>query len=365
MTEATQASAAPGNDAAAESAPAGPARSVMFTFGDPEPVVGGRASILEYIECMDNGRWYEPPVSFADLARMLRVGAHHESAIRFKVNVLTSTLMPSPYLSPGAFQAFALDYLTLGNGYLESRRNLVGSLLRLEHTLGKYMRRGKEAGQYFQISDFQNEHEFPAGQVFHLREPDIHQEVYGLPQYLGAVQSALLNEAATLFRRRYYANGSHAGFILYVTDPAQHEEDIEAMRDQLIKSKGVGNFKNLFYYAPNGKADGIKLIPISEVAAKDEFVNIKASSRDDVLAAHRVPPQLMGMAPNNVGGFGDVEKAAKVFARNEIRPLQSRIKDELNAWAGKPVCSFRPYSLEDEDEGAATWVPTSKTPKAT
>lgn len=83
------------------------------------------------------------------------------------------------------------------------------------------------------------------------------------------------------------------------------------------------------------------------MAAKDEFVNIKASSRHDVLAAHRVPTQLMVMRPNNVGGFGDVEKAAKVLARNEIQPLQSRIKDELNAWAGMPVCSFRPYSLDD------------------
>lgn len=68
-----------------------------------------------------------------------------------------------------------------------------------------------------------------------------------------------------------------------------------------------------------------------------------------MLAAHRVPPQLMGMAPNNVGGFGDVEKAAKVFARNEIRPLQSRIKDELNSWAGKPVCGFLPYSLDEHE----------------
>lgn len=128
------------------------------------------------------------------------------------------------------------------------------------------------------------------------------------------------------------------------------------MRDQLIKPKGVGNFKNLFYYAPNGKADGIKLIPISEVAAKDEFVSIKASSRDDGLAAHRVPPQLMGMMPNNVGGFRDVEEGANVFARNEIRPLQSRIKDKLNAWAGKPVCSFRPYSLYEDDAHSSTLV---------
>ena len=160
----------------------------------------------------------------------------------------------------------------------------------------------------------------------------------------GAVQSAVLNEAATLFRRRCYANGSHAGFILYVTDPAQHEEDIEAMRYQLIKSKGVGNFKNLFYYAPNGKADGIKLIRISEVAVKGEFVNIKASSRDDMLAAHRVP-QLMGMGSNNLGGFGDVGKAAKLFTRN---------KDELNAWAGKPVCSFRLHSFNDDDGDSST-----------
>lgn len=30
-----------------------------------------------------------------------------------------------------------------------------------------------------------------------------------------------------------------------------------------------------------------------------------------MMAAHRVPPQMMGIMPSNVGGFGDVEKAAK------------------------------------------------------
>lgn len=40
-----------------------------------------------------------------------------------------------------------------------------------------------------------------------------------MPEWLAVVQSALLNESATLFRRRYYTNGLHAGFILYMTDP--------------------------------------------------------------------------------------------------------------------------------------------------
>lgn len=64
-------------------------------------------------------------------------------------------------------------------------------------------------------------------------------------------------------------------------------------------SKGPGNFRILSMYAPNGKKDGIQLIPVSEVAAKDEFRNIKNVTRDDQLAAHRVPPQLIGIIPNN------------------------------------------------------------------
>lgn len=327
------------------SAPA--VRSFAFELGEPEPVIGGRSALLEYAECMQNGDWYEPPVSLAALARLLRVGAHHESALRFKVNVLASTFIPSRWLSASTFRAFALDFLVLGNAYFERRRNRLGDALELRHALGKYVRRGVEPGRYFFVTDLNEAHEFPRGEVFHMREQDIHQEVYGLPPYLGALQSALLNESATLFRRRYYNNGSHAGFILYVTDASQSQADIDAMREQLTKTKGGGNFKNLFYYAPGGKKDGIQLIPISEVAAKDDFLNIKNASRDDILAVHRVPPQLMGMLPNNVGGFGDVEKAAKVFARNEIAPLQAAMAHAINSWAGVTACQFKPYALED------------------
>lgn len=57
-------------------------------------------------------------------------------------------------------------------------------------------------------------------------------------------------------------------------------------------------------HSPNGKKDGLQIIPVSEVAAKDEFANIKGVTRDDMLAALRVPPQLLGMVPQNSGGFG-------------------------------------------------------------
>lgn len=159
--------------------------------------------------------------------------------------------------------------------------------------------------------------------------------------------SVLLNEAATLFRLKYYRNGSLAGFILYLSDAVQNQSDIDKIRKAMQDAKGIGNFRNLFIHAANGKKDGVQVIPLSEIAAKDEFLNIKNVSRDDMLAAHRVPPQMMGIIPQNTGGFGDVEKAAKVFFRNELAPLQSKIL-QINDWLGEEVIKFDKYTLADE-----------------
>ena len=54
-----------------------------FTFGEPSPVLD-RRDILDYVECITNGRWYEPPVSFTGLAKSLRAAVHHSSPIYVK-----------------------------------------------------------------------------------------------------------------------------------------------------------------------------------------------------------------------------------------------------------------------------------------
>ena len=134
---------------------------------------------------------------------------------------------------------------------------------------------------------------------------------------------------------------------MYMTGAAQSLGDVNNIRQAMKSAKIPGNFRNLFMYSPNGKKDGLQIIPLSEVAAKDEFLNIKNVSRDDMMAAHRVPPQMMGIIPNNTGGFGDVEKASRVFTRNEIVPLQKRLL-ELNEWLGEEVVRFNPYELNTD-----------------
>ena len=341
--------ARPAPMAAMQAAPLGGGMEA-FSFGDPVPVMDGR-ELMDYAETWLNGKWYEPPMSWEGLARSFRASTHHSSALYFKRNVLASTFIPHKLLDRATFRKWALDFLTFGNAYLERRPNMLGGNLGLDHSLAKYVRRGADLDAYFYVHGFKTEHEFKKGSVFHLMECDINQEIYGLPEYLATLQAAWLNESATLFRRKYFQNGSHAGFIMYITDAAHQQADVDSIREALKQSKGPGNFKNLFMYAPNGKKDGIQIIPVGEVAAKDDFLNIKNVSRDDVLAAHRIPPQLMGIVPGNTGGFGAILPAAQVFARNEIEPLQAKFR-ELNDWLGQEVVRFEPYVVGVTEEKA-------------
>ncbi|CAJ8280949.1 portal protein [Burkholderia pseudomallei] len=121
--------------------------------------VMNRAEILDYVECWSNGEWFEPPVSFAGLAKSFRASTHHSSALFFKANVLASTFRPHRWLSRHAFERWALDFLTFGNGYLERRRNMVGGTLRLEPALaivcdlfagsGTFLAAAREAGLHW------------------------------------------------------------------------------------------------------------------------------------------------------------------------------------------------------------------------
>jgi PBSX family phage portal protein len=316
-----------------------------FSFGDPEPALGGR-QLIDMLECWHNGRWYEPPLPLDGLARAFRVSPHHSSAIMLKRNLLVASLDPTSILTRAEFGKLVQDYLVFGNAFVEVRRNRLGDPLRLVHSMARYTRRGVEEGAFWWVPGGKDAAAFPAGSVVQVMQPDVNQEIYGVPEYLSALQAALLNEAATLFRRRYYLNGSHAGYILYATGEID-SNDTEALKEALRQSKGPGNFKNLFVHAPNGKEGSIKIMPIAEAGAKDEFLGIKNATQADVMAAHRVPPQLLGIVPAQGSAFGNPKDATAMFFELEIYPLQTAFT-EINDRLGMEAVKFLPREAPPE-----------------
>lgn len=317
-----------------------------YSFGDPVSVMDG-GIVHDYFETWHNGEYYEYPFSTHALCKFWNAGLHLKSAVQLKRNILVSSYKGNALLSKQDFARWVQDYLWFGNGYMEAVKNRLGKVIGLKTSPAKYTRRDYDDRYLFLKQHLLKEkHKFKKGSILHLVEPDINQELYGVPEWFAAVNTALLNEAATNFRLRYYKNGSHAGYILYLTDSANNEDDIKNLKEALRQSKGPGNFKNMMIYAPGGKKDGIQVLPISEVTAKDEFYNIKRVTRDDQISATRTPPNLMGVVPENNAGFGSVQDAAKVFNRNEIIVLQS-VFSQLNEFVGQNVIEFDPYVIEE------------------
>lgn len=291
-----------------------------FTFGAPESVLASNMGEYLGVFASDDGRIYTPPVSRTGLARLLRANAHHGTIPRFKRNLLLRDFIPSAGCSAQTMGRAALDFMVFGEAYFQRLRNIIGQVLELRHLPAINMRR-KVGGGFVMLLPNGQELHFAEDEVEHVMDYDVEQDVYGVPDYLGGLHSLLLNESATLFRRRYYNNGAHAGFIFYTNDPDLSEDDEEDLKAQISASKGVGNFRSMFVNIPNGGEKAIQIIPVGDVATKDEFERVKNITRADVIAAWRMNPALAGIMPENAGGFGDIEKIDRVYTNNEIRPI--------------------------------------------
>jgi PBSX family phage portal protein len=251
---------------------------------------------------------------------MLRANAHHGTIPRFKRNMLLRDFIESEGCSAQTLGRAALDFMVFGDAFFQRIRNVIGQVLELQHLPAINMRR-KVGGGFVMLLPNGRELHFEEHEVEHVMDYDVEQNIYGVPDYLGGMHALLLNESATLFRRRYYNNGAHAGYIFYTNDPNMTDEDEAKMKSEMKGTKGVGNFRSLFVNIPGGSDKAVQIIPIGDIATKDEFERIKNVSRNDIIAAWRMHPALAGVIPENSAGFGDIEKIDRVYTNNEIRPI--------------------------------------------
>lgn len=282
-----------------------------------------------YYNQMDD--YWEPPVDRHLLANLTRRNAQHGGIVQSRANMAASRYV-SGGLSVQDVEAAFLNQIQFGDVALLKIRNGFRQVVRL-FPLPSYRTRAAKDGGAVVLERNQQVKRYKAKDVIWVRQYDPVQQIYGCPDYLGGLQAALLNEDATLFRRKYFLNGAHMGFIMYATDPNLDPEVEQEIKEKIQDSKGVGNFKSLFVNIPNGKEKGLQIIPVGNFESKDEFMNVKNVSAQDVLNAHRFPPGLAGIIPANTAGLGDPAKYDEVYFKNETKPL---IKKMVNAVAQDP-----------------------------
>lgn len=316
---------------------------INFAFGDATPVLANSISDYTGVFAHINGEYYNPPVDFTGLAKLLRANGHHESALFFKRNMMLKWLLPNRLISRRDFRYLTLDWQVFANIYLRKIYNSFGNLVRMERMPALNMRKRIDGGFSYLHSNngiFDYHHEtinYREDEIIHIAEADVVQNIYGIPQYLGGIQSVLLSESATLFRRSYFVNGNHAGYILATWDLPKKITDNLALKMQ--EGKGPGNFNNFFISTntknngPGQKSDNVKdkiqVIPIGDLSQHDDYEKIKNVTLKEILNMHRIQPALAAMIPEAAGGFGDIEKISRINYENEVIPMQ-QILLEIN-----------------------------------
>ncbi len=318
---------------------------MFIEFGEPESVLNG--GIDDYLETALVDGYYEPPVSYVGLAQSFRANAVHSSAIYAKRNIVSSSIELGDLLSRHDLDRFLVDYFIFGVGYFLAVKNRLGQLVKLKHLPSLYMRRREKPGLYSYRTDSQTI-DYKKESVFQVMEYDPTQEIYGIPQYFATLSSLWLNEDATLFRRKYYKNGAHSGFLLYMNNPNLTPEQEKEIKAALNSAKGLGNFKNMFVNGKGKDKEKPELIPIGEISAKDEFKSMKNVTTADILSAHRIPLDLMSIVREGFAPAGDLNKVDRIFYKNEVRPIIQML-ESVNTFADSDVIKMKDYESLEPD----------------
>lgn len=301
-------------------------RSTIF-IGPPELVLTSGTDYQDVWYDNDYDHW-TPPINRLALARLPNANAQHDGILYARKNMIASN-----YLSGGLTReqvgAMAFNYLLFGDVPLLKIRNGWGDVVGLHPLPSMYMRI-RRSGEFVILQKGEPLVYTPEDIIF-FSQYDPQQQIYGLPDYIGGINSALLNSEATIFRRRYYNNGAHMGGILYTTDPNLSDEVEAEIKKKIEGTKGLGNFRNMFINIPGGDKEGVKFIPVGDISAKDEFANVKNISAQDVLTAHRFPAGLAGIIPQNTAGLGDPIKARETYRKDEVIPVQQMFAETIAA----------------------------------
>lgn len=317
-------------------------QSLAFSFGDPEPVMSNNLADYTGTFLDIHGEYYQPPVSLTGLAKLMTANPHHNSILHFKKNMILKWFVPmNDVLSYNTLQKLALDYVVTGNAYPQLFKNAFGRVTRVGPLPAVALRRKKDANKYLKLLKDGSSIEFKEGEVLHLREPDLLQDIYGVPEYLGGIQSVMLSEDAGLFRRKYYLNGAHMGYILLTNDADLDDEDAKNIEKMVKQSKGPGNFRSMYINIGKSNAkEPVQVIPVGDIGTKDEFERIKNITKNEILSMHRMYPGLSGVMPENNNGFGDLQKMMEVYYELEAIPLQQAFL-ELNDLVGREIVRFK------------------------
>lgn len=252
------------------------------------------------------------------------------------------------------------DLTALGNGYVEVTRTNGGAISELWHLPGVAMRVGRAGGFWLvgrketglwgskfyknfgdtrrmnsvtgkPFTDEDDPDDPPATEVLHFKNYFPGALTYGVPWWIASSQAqdsdwAAGEHNADLFRNKTIPRG-----ILVLRGHQPEDEVANEFRDY-FKVKQQGQNHRMMIIGLIDESHSVDWIPIEMEQAEAGFLTFRAANRDEIVAAHGVPPRMLGIRAIADRGSGATEGeiGRRDFKSFVIEPLQTMFERVVN-----------------------------------
>ena len=268
--------------------------------------------------------YIEPFIGFDELLSLYYANIYHSRAVRIKSNLLSQIELDqsdlsryiSPNFSPKEFlKIFAFNLELYGNAGLERAG---AKSFYLYNIKGDELRIDKD-GNIYQVTN--DDYKRLEGHILKYYSPRSH--YYGEPDYLSALKAIELNRRADTYNEKFFDNGARPDMAIIYENAEPSAEQLDAFRQFFGSFKGYQNSHNtlILFGSDIGDKDAkIRFEKLGEVEDLS-FEKLKKVSRDEIAAAHGLPPRLMGITESSaLGGSGELIGQLHQFNEIEIKP---------------------------------------------
>ncbi|PHO09771.1 portal protein [Malaciobacter canalis] len=300
-----------------------------------EDILKGSKESKQHIgkDTLNSNGTIDPFINFEELLSFYYANVYHQRSVKLKAALLSQIkdtnldkFIPEYETAKELLYGFALDAELYGNAFLERAGTKTDYYL--YHILG-YQGRLNKRKEIFQLDTEDNALKME-GHHFKYYSPS--GKYYGEPDYLATLEQILTSKKADTFNTAFFDNGARPGYGIIFENSAPSEEQKKAFQEFFSQNyKGYSNaHKSLVLYtgkpkegAPPSKVRLEKLDGVEDMS----FEKLKKVNRDDIIAAHGVPPRLVGvMAAGQLGGGGELIDQLHAFNEIIIKPKANLIQ---------------------------------------
>lgn len=267
-----------------------------------------------------------------------------------------------------------IDYLTIGNGFLEIGRNRNGTIGYVGHIPATFVRVRRARDGFVQragakfifFRNFQDlDTEDPIGsdsnpnELIHFRQYSPTNTYYGIPSAVSALSAIIGDKFAKEYNIDYFENKSIPRYAIILKGANLSQKSKQEVVNYFKNEIKGNNHGTLFVPLPAtlGRDVDIKFEKLENTTQEASFDKYRKSNRDEITVANRVPAPKIGIYDN--ANLAVSRDADKTFKNQVVGPDQKILEKKLNRivkeFSDKKSFKFAEIDVIDEDLRSRIW----------